>query len=106
MDEKETTTIQEANNINVLENLLWEYRYLAVKFVKLKSALKNEALLSTININQVELMQSEHPVITVDQTFVTVHETVNFQILYIVCEAFYHTAHRRVQCLTVSAACQ
>lgn len=59
MDEKETTTIQEAHNINVLENLLWEYRYLAVKFVKLKSALKNEALLKTININQIELMQRQ-----------------------------------------------
>lgn len=59
MDEKETTTIQGAHNINVLENLLWDYRYLAVKFVKLKSALKNEALLKTININQIELMQRQ-----------------------------------------------
>lgn len=59
MDEKETTTIQEAHNINVLEKLLWEYRDLALKFVKLKYALKNEALLKTININQIELMQRQ-----------------------------------------------
>lgn len=50
---------QETNNIDVLQKLIWEYKDLALQFFKLKSALKNEALLSTINKNQVELMQRQ-----------------------------------------------
>ena len=48
----------------------------------------------------------KHTVIAVDQTFVSIIKSINFEFLNICTETFDYSSHCCIECLTVTAACQ
>ena len=56
--------------------------------------------------NTGKIFGSQHTVISVNQTFISIHKTINFQFVQIVGQTFYNSAHGSIQSLTVTAACQ
>ena len=56
--------------------------------------------------NSGKILAGKHPVISIDQALVAVHESIHFKLVHIVRQPFHHAPHGSVQRLTVSAAGQ
>ncbi len=56
--------------------------------------------------NTGKICRCQQLIIAVDQSFVTIQKTIDLQLVRIFTESFYDSAHCRVQCLAVTAACQ
>ena len=56
--------------------------------------------------NTGKIVIRQHPVIAVDEALVSIHKTIDFQLIQIIRQALNYAPHSSIQSLTVASACQ
>ena len=86
--------------LNLIQSLLIRNPH---QFERLSGCSENGSALSQ---DSGKILGCEHTVFPVDQSLISIIKAINLKILNAVAQSLYNASHGRVQCLTVTTACQ